>query len=394
MPASSRPRGCGHDAPSRLSLIARRARLREAAAWLAERPAHTMLVAGGTDLLPNMKRRQQSPGDPRRAARRRRAAPSVHTGRGVTIGRRSHALRISSRDPRIRQSCPGLWQAAAQVATPHLRNMGTHRRQPLPRHALQLLRPELRMAQGDRLLPEEGRRRRAGSPRPARRCLAVSSTDTAPMLQALGARVTLVSGRPSASRRSPTSFANDGIHYLTRRPDEILTAIAIPASTGWRSCYWKLRRRGSFDFPAAAGRRRGAASTATAASTRRASCSAPSRRGRSKRIARRRCSRAAALTDEAIAARRGRGDEAGQADGQHRLRAGVAQEDGADARRQRAAGTARRRHEGATPAVGQAGVAVLPSGDVVSARSDPAGAARLVRQVLARSGPPRPRASG
>jgi len=33
----------------------------EAAAWLAESPGDTMLVAGGTDLVPNMKRRQQVP---------------------------------------------------------------------------------------------------------------------------------------------------------------------------------------------------------------------------------------------------------------------------------------------------------------------------------------------
>src|SRR6185369_6460349 len=44
-------------------------------------------------------------------------------------------------------------------------------------------------------------------------------------------------------------YQNDGIHYLTRRPDEILTAVHIPPMDGWRSVYWKLRRRGSFDFP-------------------------------------------------------------------------------------------------------------------------------------------------
>ena len=44
-------------------------------------------------------------------------------------------------------------------------------------------------------------------------------------------------------------YVNDGMHYMTRRPDEILTAIHIPDTTGWRSTYWKLRRRGSFDFP-------------------------------------------------------------------------------------------------------------------------------------------------
>jgi 4-hydroxybenzoyl-CoA reductase subunit beta len=44
-------------------------------------------------------------------------------------------------------------------------------------------------------------------------------------------------------------YQNDGIHYLTRRPDEILTAVHLPRLDGWRSTYWKLRRRGAFDFP-------------------------------------------------------------------------------------------------------------------------------------------------
>jgi len=43
-------------------------------------------------------------------------------------------------------------------------------------------------------------------------------------------------------------YRNDGIHYLTRRPDEILTAVHLPPVDGWRSVYWKLRRRGSLDF--------------------------------------------------------------------------------------------------------------------------------------------------
>ena len=42
-------------------------------------------------------------------------------------------------------------------------------------------------------------------------------------------------------------YKNDGIEYLTRAPDEILTEVRVPA--GWKSTYWKLRRRGSFDFP-------------------------------------------------------------------------------------------------------------------------------------------------
>jgi 4-hydroxybenzoyl-CoA reductase subunit beta len=83
------------------------------------------------------------------------------------------------------------------------------------------------------------------------RCLAVSSTDTAPMLQALGATVTLVSARGTRALPIADLYANDGMYYLTRQPDEILTSVTLPANGGWRSAYWKLRRRGSFDFPVA-----------------------------------------------------------------------------------------------------------------------------------------------
>src|SRR5262249_37174415 len=84
------------------------------------------------------------------------------------------------------------------------------------------------------------------------KCLAVSSTDTAPMLQALDASVTLASSRGERVLPLADFYANDGMRYLTRQPDEILTTIGLPASEGWRSAYWKLRRRGSFDFPVAA----------------------------------------------------------------------------------------------------------------------------------------------
>src|SRR3989449_11516082 len=44
-------------------------------------------------------------------------------------------------------------------------------------------------------------------------------------------------------------YRDDGIEYLAKRPDEILTDILLPPADGWRSAYLKLRRRGSFDFP-------------------------------------------------------------------------------------------------------------------------------------------------
>jgi 4-hydroxybenzoyl-CoA reductase subunit beta len=44
-------------------------------------------------------------------------------------------------------------------------------------------------------------------------------------------------------------YNNDGIQYLSKRPDELLTEIHLPARNGLHAVYKKLRRRGSFDFP-------------------------------------------------------------------------------------------------------------------------------------------------
>ena len=83
------------------------------------------------------------------------------------------------------------------------------------------------------------------------RCLAVSSTDTAPMLQALGADVHAGLGageRDGAGSPISTQRRHALPDAAARRdPDRRPRA----RSAGWRSTYWKLRRRGSFDFPVA-----------------------------------------------------------------------------------------------------------------------------------------------
>ena len=96
----------------------------DAVAWLAESPNTTMIVAGGTDLLPNMKRRQQTPATliGLRALGDRIATvthgPDTVIGAAVTL-----TDLVLSRH--VHESYRGLWQAASQVATPHLRNMAT-----------------------------------------------------------------------------------------------------------------------------------------------------------------------------------------------------------------------------------------------------------------------------
>ena len=223
--------------------------LADAATWLAENPADTMLIAGGTDVLPKMKRRQQTPAT-LIGLRGIREFRNVTAGDGVRIGAGVTLSTLLARAD-IRESYPGLWQAAAHVATPQLRNMGTIGGNVCldTRCTYYDQTYEWRKAI-DFCLKRDGQRCWVATSSP--RCLAVSSTDTAPALQALGAAVTLVSAEGQRVIPIADLFANDGIQYLTRRPDEILTSIALPPSHGWRSAYWKLRRRGAFDFPVAA----------------------------------------------------------------------------------------------------------------------------------------------
>ena len=221
----------------------------DAASWLAENPAKTMLLAGGTDLLPNMKRRQQTPA----TVIGLRGIPElreIRNGNGLTIGAGVTLTNLIA-DRRVRESYAGLFQAAAQVATPHLRNMGTIGGNLCldTRCTYYDQTYDWRKAIGF-CMKKDGETCWVATSSP--KCLAVSSTDTAPMLQALGALVTLVSSRGARQLPVAQLFANDGMRYLTRQPDEILTTIALPPNEGWRSSYKKLRRRGSFDFPVAA----------------------------------------------------------------------------------------------------------------------------------------------
>jgi 4-hydroxybenzoyl-CoA reductase subunit beta len=223
--------------------------LARAAALLAASPDETMLLAGGTDLLPNMKRRQQTPR--RLVALRQIAALGRLEPRedGLAIGA---AVTLSAivADRHLRETCTGLWQAAAQVATPHLRNMGTVGGNLCldTRCTYYDQSAEWRKAIGY-CMKKDGETCWVATSSP--KCLAVSSTDTAPALLALGASVRLVS--VAGDRHLPVAdlFHNDGMRYLTRRPDEILAEVVVPDQTGWTSRYWKVRRRGSFDFPTA-----------------------------------------------------------------------------------------------------------------------------------------------
>jgi 4-hydroxybenzoyl-CoA reductase subunit beta len=219
----------------------------DAVKLMADHGPEAMLVAGGTDLYPNMKRRQFEPTVLVGLRGIRELGGVRPAGGGLAIGAGT-TLTAVSRDPAVRAGYAALATAAGAVSTPQLRNMGTlggnvcvdtrcnyYNQSYQWRKAVNFCMKK----DGEICLVAPG------SPR----CWAVSSSDTAPVLWSLGARVRLAG--PGGERTIPISalYRDDGIQYLTKQPGEIVTDIVLPHAEGLRSVYLKLRRRGSFDFP-------------------------------------------------------------------------------------------------------------------------------------------------
>jgi 4-hydroxybenzoyl-CoA reductase subunit beta len=77
----------------------------------------------------------------------------------------------------------------------------------------------------------------------------VQSSDCVPVVVAIGAKLTLVSKDGERVVDAKDLYNDDGIAYVKKRPDELLTEVRLPGVNGWRASFAKLRRRGSFDFP-------------------------------------------------------------------------------------------------------------------------------------------------
>ena len=208
-------------------------------------------VAGGTDLYPNMKRRHQEPrtvislmgiaelqraGGP--AGGRAEDGVVLPTGLTLTDLTASPPARLPA----------AVATAAELVSTPLLRNMGTLGGNLCLDTRCNYYNQGYEWRKSiDFCMKKDGAICWVAPSSP--RCWAVSSSDVAPVMVALGAEYVLVG--PQGERVVPAGrfYHNDGINYLTKQPDEILTAVRLPAPDGWDAVYHKLRRRGSFDFP-------------------------------------------------------------------------------------------------------------------------------------------------
>ncbi len=205
-------------------------------------------VAGGTDLYPNMKRRQQEPKrviDVRRIPELGRLEVgndgALVIGAGVTLTR-------LIRDARVRAGWHVLACAAGEISTPLLQNMGTVGGNLLLDTRCNYYDQGYEWRKSINFcMKKDGDTCWVAPSSP--RCWAVQSSDLVPVMVALDAQVVLAG--PDGERTIPASalYHDDGMAFLTKQPEELLVRIEVPPLTGSRASYRKLRRRGAFDFP-------------------------------------------------------------------------------------------------------------------------------------------------
>lgn len=223
--------------------------LDEALGLLESEGSSVRLVAGGTDLWPNMKRRHQTADTVVSLMAIDELAGVANGGPVTKIGATS-LLDDIVRSPHIRTNFPALARATASISSPPLRNMGTLGGNVcLDTRCTYYNQTEEWRRSIDYCLKEVGTVCWVAPGSSI--CWAHSASDTAPMLSALEAAVVLLS--PSGKRRLSMDelYNNDGIRYLNLRPGEILVGVELPETSRaprCRSSFWKLRRRGSIDF--------------------------------------------------------------------------------------------------------------------------------------------------
>lgn len=220
----------------------------EAVALLASPGAR--VVAGGTDILPNLKHRLDRPPLLVSLARltalrevvRDDAAGVLRLGAGVT-------LTSLAEHPLVRELFPSLAHAAGHVASPLIRNMGTlGGNVNLDTRCRYVNQTEFWRSAIGGCLKSEGDVCHVVPG--GRNCVAAMSSDCVPVL--IGQDATIVLHGRNGRREIPLSdyYVADGVRHTTKTDDELTLELRVPLPRSpRRSSYSKWSVRKSIDFP-------------------------------------------------------------------------------------------------------------------------------------------------
>lgn len=222
-----------------------------AAQLLAALGPEARVIAGGTDLLPNMKQGLLEPPhlvsladiEELRGFRLVRDAEgdALVVGAGTRLGQLAESVLVQ-------RVAPALAEAAAAVGGPHHRAMGTLGGNICLDTRCRYFNQTYfwRKSLGF-CLKKDGTACHVVVG--GQRCVAAASNDSAPALLALGARFSLLSARGERTVDAVDFYTADGIHNTVLEPGEIVTHARVPLVLHRRSAFTKLRRRAAIDFP-------------------------------------------------------------------------------------------------------------------------------------------------
>ncbi|MEN8375963.1 MAG: FAD binding domain-containing protein [Gemmatimonadota bacterium] len=222
-----------------------------ALALLAEHAGDAMPIAGGTDLVPNMKHKLFTPGH-------LVALKGIDAMRGIeVVAGGGPYLRIGAGETLaaiaahadVRGWLPSLAEAAGQVAGPQLRNAGTIGGNVcLDTRCTYYNQTQFWRTALGYCLKKDGDE--CHVTKTGKKCVAAQSADTPPVLATLGASVLLRSAGGERVVAIDDFFIADGITNTVREPGELVVEVrvALPGART-RMAYRKLRQRNSIDFP-------------------------------------------------------------------------------------------------------------------------------------------------
>lgn len=220
-----------------------------AAALLARLPG-ARIVAGGTDLVPNLRRGIGQPSALVDVSSIADFDAIVRDGNGWRIGAGATLAALASEESLARE-LPALAQAAASVAGPGHRTVATlGGNLCLDTRCVFYNQSEWWRRSNDYCLKLGGTTCHVAPQ--GSRCHAAFSGDVAPALLAFGAEVEVTGTQ--GERRMPLAdlYVDNGANALTLAPDELIVAVRIPPQPpGARCGYRKARVRGAMDFPLA-----------------------------------------------------------------------------------------------------------------------------------------------
>ena len=225
-------------------------RIEEAVDLLHKHASNVRVLAGGTDLVPSMQQKLFEPGyvlDIRHIAELkgiREHEESTEIGALTTLTAIEHS-------ELLRRRYPVLTEAAATVASPILRNMGTIGGNICLDTRCLWYNQSLTWRKGCGFCIKKDGDLCHVAPG-GTKCWAVFSGDTPPALLCLNAEIEIVG--PTGTRRIPLRefYTGIGDNYRKLQPNELLTRVFLPAATAnYRGVYRKLRIRGSIDYPLA-----------------------------------------------------------------------------------------------------------------------------------------------